>query len=64
MGRRIRPGEYADHVALNDLAPTLATLAGVEIPAGSSGRVLSEALGPADAEARGRTRGQSQLRLR
>ena len=50
MGRRIKPGEYADAVALNDLAPTLATLAGVEIPAGSSGRVLTEALRPAPAE--------------
>jgi hypothetical protein len=44
MGNRIGRGEYADHVALNDLAPTLATLTGVEIPAGSSGRVLTEAL--------------------
>ena len=47
MGRRIRAGEYSDHVALNDLAPTLATLVGVEIPAGSAGRVLTEALRPA-----------------
>ena len=46
MGARIKPGEYSDHVALNDLAPTLATLLGVEIPAGSSGRVLTEALRP------------------
>jgi hypothetical protein len=46
MGARIKPGEYSDHVALNDLAPTLATLVGVEIPAGSSGRVLTEALRP------------------
>ena len=45
MGRRIKAGEYSDHVALNDLAPTLATLLGVEIPAGSVGRVLTEALG-------------------
>lgn len=44
MGRGVRPGEYSDHVALNDLAPTLATLVRVEIPAGSTGRVLSEAL--------------------
>ncbi len=50
MGHRIRPGEYSDNVALNDLAPTLATLVGVEIPAGSSGRVLTEALRPAAAE--------------
>jgi arylsulfatase A-like enzyme len=47
MGRRIRAGEYSDPVALNDLAPTLATLLGIEIPAGSSGRVLTEALRPA-----------------
>lgn len=44
MGRRVIAGEYSDHVALNDLAPTLATLTGVEIPAGSAGRVLTEAL--------------------
>ena len=50
MGHRIRPGEYSDNVALNDLAPTLATLVGVEIPAGSSGRVLTEALRPVAAE--------------
>jgi arylsulfatase A-like enzyme len=47
MGRQVRPGEYSNHVALNDLAPTLATLLGIEIPAGSSGRVLAEALRPA-----------------
>jgi Type I phosphodiesterase / nucleotide pyrophosphatase len=44
MGRRIRPGTYFDQVALNDLAPTLATLIEVEPPAGSSGRVLTEAI--------------------
>ena len=44
MGTGIEPGAYAGHVALNDLAPTLATLLGVETPSGSSGRVLSEAL--------------------
>ena len=55
MGPRIAPGEYSDHVALNDLAPTLATLTRVEIPAGSSGRVLTEALRVAPAGApRGR----------
>jgi arylsulfatase A-like enzyme len=47
MGARVKPGEYSDHVALNDLAPTLATLVGVETPAGSVGRVLTEALRPA-----------------
>jgi hypothetical protein len=45
MGRRVRAGEYSDHAALNDLAPTIATQLGIEIPAGSSGRVLTEALG-------------------
>jgi arylsulfatase A-like enzyme len=49
MGQRIRPGEYVDHVALNDLAPTLAAILHVEPPAGSSGRVLAEALRPAAA---------------
>jgi hypothetical protein len=44
MGQRIKAGEYSEDVALNDLAPTLATLVGVEIPSGSSGRVLTEAL--------------------
>ena len=56
MGRRVTAGEYSDHVALNDLAPTLATLAGVEIPAGSSGRVLTEALRRPVAETTRRTR--------
>jgi predicted AlkP superfamily pyrophosphatase or phosphodiesterase len=46
MGRRITRGEYSQNVALNDLAPTLSTILGIEIPAGSSGRVLTEALGP------------------
>jgi arylsulfatase A-like enzyme len=46
MGPRIRPGEFSGAVALNDLAPTIATLAGVEIPSGSSGRVLTEAIVP------------------
>jgi predicted AlkP superfamily pyrophosphatase or phosphodiesterase len=44
MGRGVAPGEYSNEAALNDLAPTLATLLAIEIPAGSSGRVLSEAL--------------------
>ena len=44
MGSRIAPGQYGGQAALNDLAPTLATLVDIEIPAGSSGRVLTEAL--------------------
>jgi arylsulfatase A-like enzyme len=56
MGSRVRAGQYSDHVALNDLAPTLATLAGVEMPAGSVGRVLTEALRPTVAEVSRRAR--------
>ena len=44
MGPGIRPGRYDATVALNDLAPTLASLLGVAIPSGSSGRALAEAL--------------------
>ena len=51
MGARIKPGEYYGRAALNDLAPTLASLVGVEIPAASVGRVLTEALRPAAAPA-------------
>jgi arylsulfatase A-like enzyme len=46
FGGRVNPGEYSGEVALNDLAPTLATLVGVDIPAGSVGRLLTEALRP------------------
>ncbi len=44
MGPGIRPGRYHRHVDLNDLAPTLATLVGTELPSGSSGRFLDEML--------------------
>jgi predicted AlkP superfamily pyrophosphatase or phosphodiesterase len=44
MGPGIEPGVYHEKVALNDLAPTLAALLGVEPPSGSEGRVLHEAL--------------------
>lgn len=49
MGRRIKAGEYSQAVALNDLAPTISTLVGVEMPAASSGRVLTEVLRPVEA---------------
>jgi predicted AlkP superfamily pyrophosphatase or phosphodiesterase len=52
MGPGIKPGAYSQRVALNDLAPTLATLLKVEIPGGSSGRILSEALQPEQAATR------------
>ncbi len=44
MGPGIAPGTYRDRVALNDLAPTLAAVLGLEPPSGSQGRVLTEAL--------------------
>jgi predicted AlkP superfamily pyrophosphatase or phosphodiesterase len=44
MGQRVKPGAYSNPVALNDLAPTLATILQLETPSGSSGRVLTEAL--------------------
>ena len=44
MGAGIKPGKYNQRVAPNDIAPTLATLLEVEIPSGSSGRVLDEML--------------------
>jgi arylsulfatase A-like enzyme len=44
MGPGIVPGRYRDHVALQDLAQTLAAVVEVEPPSGAQGRVLSEAL--------------------
>ncbi len=46
MGPGIKPGKYHQPAAVNDIAPTLATLLEVETPAGSMGRVLVEALVP------------------
>jgi hypothetical protein len=54
MGRQIAAGQYSHHAALNDLAPTLATLLDIEIPSGSVGRVLTEALRPPAAASRTR----------
>jgi hypothetical protein len=44
MGARIRAGAYYKAAALNDLAPTVSALLEVEIPSGSSGRILDEML--------------------
>ncbi len=44
MGPGIKPGKYLQNVALNDLAPTLATILDLEPPSGSVGRVLHEML--------------------
>jgi len=46
MGTGIKPGKYNRAVAPNDIAPTLATMLEIEIPSGSSGRVLEEMLSP------------------
>jgi Type I phosphodiesterase / nucleotide pyrophosphatase len=45
MGPGVRLGRYDAAVAMNDIAPTLATMLDVETPSGSSGRVLTEMLG-------------------
>jgi len=42
LGAGIRAGRYDGTIAVNDIAPTLATILDVEIPSGSVGRVLSE----------------------
>lgn len=52
MGPGIRPGYYHRMIAINDIAPTLATLLAVETPSGSVGRVLDEILAPAPPPAR------------
>jgi Type I phosphodiesterase / nucleotide pyrophosphatase len=44
MGPGVRPGRYDAAVAMNDIAPTLATMLEVETPSGSVGRVLGEML--------------------
>ena len=44
MGPGIKPGRYNGKIAVNDIAPTLATMMDVEVPSGSVGRVLDEAL--------------------
>jgi arylsulfatase A-like enzyme len=42
MGFGIKPGHYYQKIAVNDIAPTLCAIAGVEEPSGSVGRVLQE----------------------
>jgi hypothetical protein len=44
LGPWVRAGRYHNTVAVNDIAPTLATLLDIEIPGGSVGRVLTEML--------------------
>jgi hypothetical protein len=42
MGAGIKAGHYYEKVAVNDIAPTLSAIVGVEQPSGSTGRVLQE----------------------
>jgi len=42
MGPGIKKGRFDQTIAVNDIAPTLATLLGVETPSGSVGRALAE----------------------
>jgi arylsulfatase A-like enzyme len=42
LGSGIKPGRYDRAVAVNDIAPTLATMLDVQTPSGSAGRVLDE----------------------
>ena len=43
-GAGVKRGVYDQTVAINDIAPTLATILGIETPSGSTGRVLTEML--------------------
>jgi hypothetical protein len=42
LGSGIKPGKYYGAITVNDIAPTLAALLGVEQPSGTAGRILSE----------------------
>lgn len=42
LGPWVRAGRYDESIVVNDIAPTLATLLGIETPSGSVGRALSE----------------------
>ncbi|MBV9669585.1 MAG: alkaline phosphatase family protein, partial [Acidobacteriales bacterium] len=44
LGPGIKAGRYDGGIETNDIAPTLATMLDVQIPSGSSGRILTEML--------------------
>jgi predicted AlkP superfamily pyrophosphatase or phosphodiesterase len=44
LGPGIKPGVYSRNVAINDVAPTLAAILGIETPSGSVGHVLMEVM--------------------
>lgn len=52
MGPGVKAGRYAEPVALNDAAPTLAALLHINVPSAAAGRVLTEAIAPASPSSR------------
>ena len=44
LGPGIKPGRYANRIAVNDVANTLSAILGVDAPEGSIGRILTEIL--------------------
>jgi hypothetical protein len=50
MGPGIKAGYFHETIAVNDIAPTLATLLGIETPSGSAGRALAEIFDQGDAD--------------
>jgi predicted AlkP superfamily pyrophosphatase or phosphodiesterase len=46
MGSQIKPGRYTEAATPADLAPTLATILGVQAPSNAVGRVLTEGIAP------------------
>src|SRR6202035_4134395 len=42
MGPGIKAGRFDESIAVKDVAPTLATLLGIETPSGTVGRTLAE----------------------
>ncbi len=50
MGPGIKAGRFDKTIAVNDIAPTLATMLEIETPSGSSGRVLDEIFADASHE--------------
>lgn len=54
FGPGVKPGDYWGRIAMNDIAPTLSAMLGIEAPSGSIGRVLSELISEAPQPARTR----------
>ena len=52
MGPGIKTGRFDQTIAVNDIAPTLATLLGIETPSGSVGRALAEIFDQGEPERR------------